>query len=92
MGAYHSSELPMLMGTHPDFRGPSTPLEYATSHAFQDAYVAFASDPTNGLASQDWMPYTVGANDVREFGAGVAVQDTNVRAIEAMCNGAVPAS
>ena len=93
MGAYHSSELPLLMGTHPDFRGPSTPLEYATSHAFQDAYVAFASDPVNGLANQDWTPYTqLGADNVREFGAGVAAQDTSVGSTEALCNGPVPAA
>lgn len=93
MGAYHSSELPMLMGTHPDFRGPSTALEYATSHAFQDAYVAFASDPVNGLASQDWTPYTqIGAGNVREFGAGVAAQDTSIWFDEKLCDGAVPAA
>ncbi|KAK6397493.1 hypothetical protein LTR65_006470 [Meristemomyces frigidus] len=93
MGAYHSSELPMLMGTHPDFRGPSTALEYATSHAFQDAYVAFASDPVGGLASQDWSPYTqIGADNVREFGAGVAVQDTSIGSIEALCSGPAPAA
>lgn len=93
MGAYHSSELTMLMGTHPDFRGPSTALEYATSHAFQDAYVAFASDPTNGLASQNWTTYTqIGAGNVREFGAGVAAQDISVGSLEALCDGAVPAA
>lgn len=80
------------MGTDPDFRGPSTPLEYATSHAFQDAYVAFASDPVNGLKGQDWVPYTqLGAKQVREFGAGVAAQDISIAATEALCDGAVPA-
>ncbi|KAF3763180.1 alpha/beta-hydrolase [Cryphonectria parasitica EP155] len=57
MGAYHSSELPMLMGTHPDFRGPSTPQEYATSEAFQDAYVAFAREGVAGLEAQAWNEY-----------------------------------
>jgi len=93
MGAYHSSELPMLMGTHPDFRGPSTLLEYATSRAFQDAYVAFAGDPVNGLASENWMPYAqLGARQVREFGAGPAVQDVSIASTEALCNGTIPAS
>ncbi|KAK5135196.1 hypothetical protein LTR08_005583 [Meristemomyces frigidus] len=90
MGAYHSSELAMIMGTHPDFRGPSTALEYATSHAFQDAYVAFAGDPVDGLAGQDWAPYRVGSGSVREFGGGVAAQDTSVAVDEGYCNGAVP--
>lgn len=92
MGAYHSSELPMLFGTHPNFRGESSRLEYATSHAFQDAYVAFASDPVYGLGCEDWMPYEkLGSGVVREFGHGVAVQDTSVADLEATCNGARPA-
>ena len=83
----------MLMGTHPDFRAPSTDLEYATSHAFQDAYVAFASDPINGLAGQDWQRYTaLGGATVREFGAGVAAKDTSIAALEQLCNGAAPAA
>jgi cholinesterase len=44
----------MLMGTHPNFRGNSTPFEYATSHAMQDAWVAFAKDGTQGLESTGW--------------------------------------
>jgi len=91
MGAYHAGELPMLMGTHPDFRGPSSALEYATSQAFQDAYVAFARDPVNGLKGLDWVPYSqLGSDEVREFGKGVPAQDTNVAANEALCDGAVP--
>lgn len=93
MGAYHSSELPLLMGTHPDYRGPSTALEYATSHAMQDAWVAFAADPVRGLAGQDWEVYDrLGAKRVREFGAGVAAMDVSVAGVEAQCDGAVPKS
>ncbi|KAF2769024.1 acetylcholinesterase [Teratosphaeria nubilosa] len=88
MGAYHASELPMLMGTHPNFRGDSTPLEYQTSFAMQDAWVAFASDPVNGLKAQDWQVYSqLGANQVRDFGAGVPARDTSVGSIEALCVG-----
>lgn len=92
MGAFHASELPMLMGTHPDFRGPSSPLEYATSQAMQDAYLAFAKDPRGGLAGQAWQSYAaLGATEVREFGAGVAAQDVSIAAEEAKCNGNIPA-
>lgn len=49
MGAYHAAELPMVMGTHPNFRGASTPAEEATSEAMQDAFAAFARDPWGGL-------------------------------------------
>lgn len=49
LGAFHSSELPMLFGTHLNFRGESTELEYETSHAMQDAWAAFARDGARGL-------------------------------------------
>ncbi|KAG6355477.1 hypothetical protein INS49_003439 [Diaporthe citri] len=77
MGAYHGAELPILMGTHPNFRGNSTPEEYATSQAFQNAYVAFARDPESGLAAQNWKHYaTLGSEQVRGFGRdGMAAED-----------------
>ncbi|KAK5015305.1 hypothetical protein LTR60_002937 [Cryomyces antarcticus] len=86
MGAYHSAELPMLMGTHPNFRGPSTPLEYATSAAMQDAWVAFAADPVNGLAAQNWPVYELGTPTARVFGDGVAAQDES---LSVLCVGSV---
>ncbi|KAI3391172.1 hypothetical protein diail_7804 [Diaporthe ilicicola] len=89
LGAYHSSELPMLMGTHGNFRGANSELEEETSRAFQDAYVAFAADPTAGLTSQDWKMYAVmGGSDVREFGNGVAAKDVSIADMEALCDGA----
>jgi cholinesterase len=79
----------MLMGTHGNFRGASSELEEATSRAFQDAYVAFASDPSGGLQSQSWEVYSkLGGTNVREFGAGVAAKDISVADTEALCNGA----
>jgi cholinesterase len=92
MGAYHSSELPLLMGTHPNFRGPSSRLEYATSYAMQDAWVAFAKDPQNGLTEQDWKPYPqLGMAVVREFGAGQPAGDVSIAKVEALCAGNAPA-
>jgi carboxylesterase type B len=91
LGAYHSSELPLIMGTHPDFRGPSTPLEYATSHAFQDADLAFARDPVNGLATVNWKPYKhLGDHSVREIGYGVPLQDMSLTHEESLCDGVNP--
>ncbi|KAK7698345.1 hypothetical protein SLS64_012593 [Diaporthe eres] len=89
LGAYHSAELPLLMGTHGNFRGASSELEEATSLVFQDAYVAFANDPTGGLPGQGWEVYAaLGGSDVREFGAGVAAKDVSVANMEALCDGA----
>ncbi|KAK5686813.1 hypothetical protein LTR17_026821 [Elasticomyces elasticus] len=91
MGAYHSAELPLIMGTHPNFRGNSTALEYETSSAMQDAYTAFASDPAKGLQRLGWLPYThLGASQVREFGNDVAVQNVNIADYEALCFGSRP--
>lgn len=84
----------MLFGTHPDFRGPSTQAEAATSHAMQDAWLSFAKDPINGLQDQDWQVYEkLGSNEVREFGKdGVAAQDTSLEDLESRCDGAMVAS
>lgn len=79
----------MLMGTYGNFRGASSELEEATSRAFQDSYVTFASDPTDGLPGLDWEVYAaLGGPDVKEFGAGVAAKDVSVADMEALCNGA----
>lgn len=90
LGAFHSSELPMLFGTHPNFRGESTEFEYATSHAMQDAWVAFARDGTRGLESTGWSEYdTIGEATVREFGDDVPVKDISLSGLEGKCNGPV---
>ncbi|RDW77821.1 hypothetical protein BP6252_05874 [Coleophoma cylindrospora] len=44
-GAYHSAELPLLFGTHYEFRGNSTPFEYSVSHAMQAFWLSFAENP-----------------------------------------------
>lgn len=82
----------MLFGTHPNFRGNSTPFEYATSHAMQDAWVAFARDGTQGLESTGWSEYKfIGEAIVREFGDEVPGKDVSLSGLEGKCNGAVPA-
>ena len=88
LGAYHSAELPMLFGTYDNFRGIGPALENETSAAMQDAWVAFANGGSAGLENTGWQPYQVGGNTVREFGAGIAVQDSSLSTLEAQCNGA----
>ena len=68
MGAYHSSQLPMLFGTHGNYRGESTEFEIAVSEAMQDAWQAFASDPHQGLAEKGWDRFTQASDSVRWFG------------------------
>lgn len=92
MGAYHNAELPMLFGTHPNYRGPSSRLEWATSHAMQDAWLAFARSPKDGLMEKGWKMYEeLGDRSVRMFGAGKPAKDTSLSKMEAMCDGRDPA-
>ncbi|KAK9312627.1 Alpha/Beta hydrolase protein [Lipomyces starkeyi] len=60
MGAYHSSELPMIFGTSGDFRGPATEFEKATSRMMQDLWLAFANDPLHGVEKLNWPNVTSG--------------------------------
>lgn len=86
MGAYHESELPLLFGTHADFRGNSTPFEYEVSHTMQDTWVAFARDPENGLDRLGWPAYAAKDGQVRKFAVdGVLAQMGNVSSVEAEC-------
>ncbi|KAJ4305468.1 hypothetical protein N0V90_000999 [Kalmusia sp. IMI 367209] len=73
MGAYHGSELPMLFGTHGNYRGASTKYQIAVSEAMQDAYRAFADDPVSGLKGQNWPVYTEQRDVVRWFASNETV-------------------
>ena len=86
MGAYHSSELPLLFGTHDLYRGPSSSLEYATSYAMQDAWLAFAKSGAKGMKQiVKWQPYDRSTRLVRNFGQGVPVMDATAADISAIC-------
>jgi carboxylesterase type B len=71
LGAMHSSELPLVFGTHDLFRGNSTKLEYATSHAMQSFWVSFATNAlmapvdSSGLT---WPKYTGKNGSIIVFG------------------------
>jgi cholinesterase len=90
LGAYHGAELPMLFGTHPNFRGESTQAEYETSHVMQDSWLAFAKNGPGGLESTGWKEYaSVDEASVREFGAGgVPARDVSLAGMVAKCSGA----
>jgi acetylcholinesterase len=60
MGAYHSSELPMIFGTYGDVGGAGTRFQNETSEAMQDLWLRFAKDPENGLANAGWPKYSSG--------------------------------
>lgn len=83
-GAYHSSDLPMLFGSHPDFRGQSTPEEYATSESMQDHFLAFMQDPVNGPEKIGWKDTTSG--QLLRFGASNVVVTTIGEEIDDACS------
>ncbi|KAI8294762.1 Lipase 4 [Colletotrichum sp. SAR 10_98] len=86
MGAYHGSELPMIFGTHADFRGNSTPFEYELSHVMEDALTTFIKDSTAGLDAIGWPVYTAEDREVRTYGENnVTVGRRTLASIEQGC-------
>ncbi|KAH6985195.1 acetylcholinesterase [Ilyonectria destructans] len=87
-GAHHSAELPLLFGTHNLYRGNSTELEWETSAAMQDAWLAFAKGDARGLQDGVGWPVNVNPDDsnVRHFGDEVAVRDGDNKDLESMCS------
>lgn len=70
------------------FRGNSTPFEYALSAAYQDAYLAFIEDPVNGLTERGWPAYEGLGGAVMQYGdmSNMTLSHlTTVSEIEAGC-------
>ncbi|KAF5858115.1 hypothetical protein ETB97_004881 [Aspergillus alliaceus] len=59
LGAYHSSDVPIVFGTYnkSTIESPS-PGEVAASKYIQGAWVAFAKDPWHGLHEYGWPQFT----------------------------------
>ena len=67
LGAYHSSDIPMIFGTS-DLRGPDIDLEKATSNYYQSAWAAFARDPEHGLDAFGWPTYSANTTSLIKLG------------------------
>jgi hypothetical protein len=61
------AELPLLFGTHGDFRGESTVFEKELSAEMQDLWVAFAKNGAKGVEALGWPEYGVNGT-VLQFG------------------------
>ncbi|CAG8935874.1 unnamed protein product [Penicillium salamii] len=57
-GAYHGADLPMVFGTAEQVSGlPNSDREDELSQYISSAWVAFATDPTDGLTQFGWPKY-----------------------------------
>ncbi|KAF2649768.1 alpha/beta-hydrolase [Lophiostoma macrostomum CBS 122681] len=73
LGAYHSSDIPMIFGTS-DLRGPDTEVEAKLSKYYQSAWAAFARDPEHGLETFGWPLYDPNGETLIKLGVGNATQ------------------
>jgi cholinesterase len=57
-GAYHGTELHMILGSSEDASGlPASPAQKETSRLFQQALAAFADNPEKGLTEFGWPQF-----------------------------------
>ncbi|KAH7336152.1 Alpha/Beta hydrolase protein [Rhexocercosporidium sp. MPI-PUGE-AT-0058] len=89
-GAYHSSELPLIFGTHDIAYSESTPFEFAVSHRMQDLWLAFMKDPVNGLPSQGWEAYKPEGNGIEFAWDNQVTQTIALSGFDDLCNGTTP--
>jgi acetylcholinesterase len=88
-GAYHSSELPLIFGTHGIRRGASTPFEIQVSMQMQNYWLMFAQDPLKGLPALGWDAYTPQGNGVYIGKKDILTQLIAQRTLEMPCNSTV---
>lgn len=67
LGAYHSSDIPMIFGTS-DLRGPDSAAEMAISKYYQTAWAEFAKDPVGGLVRYGWPGYNPEGESLVQIG------------------------
>lgn len=75
------------MGTHPNFRGNSTPEEYALSTFMQDAWVVFARDDGAALEALGWPRYDNSTADglIMQLGHGDTAHTDTADWLEQRC-------
>jgi carboxylesterase type B len=88
LGAYHASDIPLLMGTY-ELPGPASDLEVNTANTMQDYLFAFIADPLNGLKVKGWEPHdrpaANGGYMVRFGSDGQIQQAANTSSVDFAC-------
>ncbi|KAF2821197.1 alpha/beta-hydrolase [Ophiobolus disseminans] len=88
LGAYHSSDLPMVFGTYSIARGNGTAFQKDVSEKMQDYWLAFAQDPVGGLPALGWESYEGGKGEGVMFGKDEVVEQKIGEArLDAPCDG-----
>ncbi|WYZ43725.1 hypothetical protein EsH8_VII_000161 [Colletotrichum jinshuiense] len=70
LGAMHSAELPLVFGTHFQYRGNSTEFEWKVAETMQSLWLSFATDPLKDPVAGDdvhWPKFTKDADSVVLF-------------------------
>ncbi|TDZ34521.1 Para-nitrobenzyl esterase [Colletotrichum spinosum] len=71
LGAMHSAELPIIFGTHFQYRSNSTEFEWKVAYFMQDLWLSFATDASRGPRSDtfSWPKYSSASNRTVLFAA-----------------------
>lgn len=93
MGAYHASDIPLLMGSHEKL-GPATDFQRRVAETMQDYLLAFITNPQDGLKAMGWLPSNGDTDDsgiMLRFGSGdVVVRNISVAEVNDACLKGVP--
>jgi carboxylesterase type B len=93
LGAYHASDIPLLMGSY-ERAGPGTDFEREVAEAMQDYLLAFMEDPEDGLRKKGWLPHGgrvgQGGNMVRFAAGGVVAQNVSAAEVDLACVSGTP--
>ncbi|KAK4118014.1 hypothetical protein N657DRAFT_584396 [Parathielavia appendiculata] len=71
LGGMHGSDIPLVFGTHYQFRDNSTELEWETSYAIEAFWISFAANPSaepRNHLGQAWPKYTAASHQIVVFG------------------------
>ena len=88
LGAYHASDIPLLMGTYEKQPG-ATDFQRQVAQTMQDYLFAFMVDPLNGLREKGWLPHNKpvaeGGNMIRFASKGEIIREADASEVDNAC-------
>ncbi|KAK3295078.1 Alpha/Beta hydrolase protein [Chaetomium fimeti] len=94
MGAFHGSDVPMVMGTYATLAGRErvTGFQREVAERMQDYVLAFMEDPEGGLRRMGWLPWgesegsEVGGRNMMRFASGgVVAKNVSADEVDDVC-------